>query len=227
MGSVLVGDISLCRSCGWWSASRSGGASWPIGNDIVSSVTRYGAMGSLKELGLPDIEAPLWEARQFLIKHFERRHELDPRLVEETVVSVFQSLGYQGEATAYRNDGGIDAVLSRGAEPPIGVQVKRTKNKIEAEQIRSFAGALLLHNKTAGIYVTMSSFTAGAQDTVAQFKDKLMKIELVDAERFLEALGIAQIAELPSREQVLDLLTNLTMLSSYVSPIPEEWETDP
>jgi restriction system protein len=227
MGSVLVGDIRLCRTCGWWSASRSEGASWPVGNDIVSSVTGYGAMGSLKELGLPDIQVPLWEAREFLTKRFERRCELDPRLVQETVVSVFESLGYQVQATAFRNDGGIDGVLSRNTEPPIGIQVKRTKNKIEAEQIRSFAGALLLHDKTVGVYVTMSSFTAGAQSTAANFKDRLLRIELVDAARFLEALGIAQRAELPSREQALALLSNLTKLYSSVSPPPEEWKTDP
>lgn len=223
MGTVAVGDIRLCRSCGWWTATRSESGSWPIGRDVVTSVTHYGAAGSLKELGFTDIGAPLWELRTFLQRDFDRRNTVDPRLFEETVVSIFRSLGYEGHVTAYQNDGGIDAVVYRGSELPIGVQIKRTKNKIEAEQIRSFAGALVLQDFTSGIFLTTSSFTAGAVSSAASYREKLISIELVDATRFFDGIGVAQRRELPSREEALDLLSGLEKLHSYVSPPPEEW----
>jgi restriction system protein len=226
MGSVVVGDVRLCRSCGWWTATRSQGASWPIGNDIVTSITRYGAAGSLKELGFSDIQPALWEVRTFLQQHFERNAAVHPRLFEETVVSVFKSLGYDGYVTAYHNDKGIDGVIYKGTEPPIGIQVKQSKNKIEAEQIRSFAGALVLHGLTKGVFVTTSAFTSGARSTVTHYQERLIRVELIDAPRFLSALGLAQRSELPSRDHALALLANLKELSRYTSPPPESLELE-
>jgi restriction endonuclease Mrr len=43
------------------------------------------------------------------------------------------------------------------------VQVKRYRNAIQVEQIRSLAGAHMAHGMTRGIFVTTSSFQSGAQ----------------------------------------------------------------
>jgi restriction endonuclease Mrr len=77
----------------------------------------------------------------------------------------------------------------------VGVQVKRygAHRKIEAEQIRSFAGALLLDGKTRGVFVTTSDFRKGACQAAARYATIGYPIELMNASGFLEALGIAQI----------------------------------
>jgi restriction system protein len=54
-------------------------------------------------------------------------------MFEETVASVFRSLGYDATVTAYSGDGGIDVILHKGEER-IGVQVKRYRNSISVEQ---------------------------------------------------------------------------------------------
>jgi len=55
-----------------------------------------------------------------------------------TVASVFRDCGFHARVTSYSGDGGIEVILERGDET-IGVQVKRYKSAIDAEQIRSLA----------------------------------------------------------------------------------------
>jgi hypothetical protein len=85
-------------------------------------------------------------------------------------------------------------VLDGPANRTIGVQVKRYRRerKIEAEQIRSFAGALVLGGHTKGVFVTTSSFRKGARKTAERFAERGYPVELMDAQRFFEALCIAQ-----------------------------------
>lgn len=90
--------------------------------------------------------------------------------------------------------GGIDVVLDGPDGATAGVQVKRYKKtrKIEAEQIRSLAGALIFNGHTRGAFVTTSSFRRGAKSAARRFGTIGTPIELLDCERFFEALGIAQ-----------------------------------
>ncbi len=148
---------------------------------------------------------------------YERRFDVHPRVFEETVASVFRDLGYTAEVTAYSGDDGIDIILARGAET-VGVQVKRYKNAIEVEQIRSLAGALVLGDMTSGIYVTTSRFRSGAGKAVENFAQRGYRIELIDAGRFYDALKLVQrkayqsFAEFPKK----DVLGNLPRLSTRV-----------
>ena len=66
------------------------------------------------------------------------------------------------------------------------------EQKIEAEQIRSLAGALILNGHTRGAFVTTSSFRRGATSAAHRFGTIGIPIELIDCDRFFEALGIAQ-----------------------------------
>jgi restriction system protein len=72
------------------------------------------------------------------------------------------------------------------------VQVKRVKNKISAEQIRSFAGALLLNGMPHGIFVTTSGYTKYAETAAASALRRGYRIELVNSNDFYAALHIAQ-----------------------------------
>lgn len=198
-GEILTSEARLCLYCGWWSRNeRFRKLDYEEFKDSGCRLHYYsmdGACGQLKALDLKDIETPLEEVNRYLVAKYQDRFEVNPRKYEEVVGSVFRSLGYQSEVTAYQKDGGIDVIL-RDAGSTIGVQVKRYKQKIEAEQIRSLAGALILNDHTSGIFVTTSSFRAGAVKAGKDFVSRGIPIELFDANRFYDALKIAETMEI-------------------------------
>jgi restriction system protein len=181
--------VLACPVCGWWKAERV--------REFDNFVHRFrdymldGAAASLRELDLSDVSAPIKEVRSYLSANYEKRGELHPKLFEETVADVFRDHGYRAEVTAYSGDGGIDVILSRNNEK-VGVQVKRHKKAIKVEQIRSLAGALMLKDLTRGVFVTTSGFQSGGDQAVKDAKIRGYQIDLYDAEKFYDALQIAQ-----------------------------------
>lgn len=155
------------------------------------------ATAVLQELALSNIDTPLDQVRKYLIRHFDARHTLHPRLFEETVASVFRDFGYDTAVTAYSNDGGIDVVLMDENNQKIGVQVKRWKRSIQVKQIRAFLGALTLGGYTRGIFVSTTKFQRGAITAASQCTERHMPIELVDAESLFDMPGIAQMKHHP------------------------------
>ncbi len=153
-----------------------------------------GSVGSLLEFDPTDISKPLSEIRRFITAKQEAVYDLSPRIFEEVVGSVFRDLGWSCRVTAYSGDGGIDVIVDGPDGATAGVQVRRYKKsrKIEAEQIRSLAGALVLNSHTRGVFVTTSSFRRGAKSAARRFGTIGIPIELIDCDRFFEALGIAQ-----------------------------------
>ena len=191
--AVMLAQPALCRGCGWWNVYR-------VKQNYIARTAGVaegysGTIGSLKELDLTDISAPLSEVRQYLLARQEELYSVHPRVFEEVVCSVFKDAGWQARVTAYAGDEGIDVVLDGPDGATVGVQVKRygAHRRIEAEQIRSFAGALLLDGRTRGVFVTTSDFRKGARQAAARYATIGYPIELVNASGFLEALGIAQI----------------------------------
>lgn len=114
-----------------------------------------GATGVLRRFDTGGQTAPLSEIRQYLAARYDARFHIDPRRFEDVVVSVYRDLGYDVEATGKTGDGGVDAVLRRNGSA-VGVQVKRVHGRVEAEAIRSFAGALYLKGMLRGVFVTTS-----------------------------------------------------------------------
>lgn len=190
-------SFTICETCGWWKVIRIRHA-WGID-------TRSSAIASLRELDLSDVRVPINEVRDYLSAKYEKRFLLHPRVLEETVASVFKDHGYRVTVTGRTGDDGIDVIL-RKAEQEIGVQVKRFKDSIEVEQIRSLAGALLLSHFTEGMFITTSSFQRGAQGTVDRYLacQQPVSIRLIDAWRFYDALKIAQ-RSLPRPLDEIDL----------------------
>ena len=180
-------NVEACPACGWWKAQYI--KSWANPGEICTDIYQGGA--SLKELDVTDLSLPIAEVRDYLAIRYEERLKIHPRLFEEVVGSVFSNLGYSTVVTAYSGDDGIDVILTRGGET-VGVQVKRYKNKINVEQIRSLAGALVLNGLTRGIFVTTSTFESGAHSTADRLGQKGYRIELMDAPRFFDALQLSQ-----------------------------------
>lgn len=188
LGYLTEVRVGICQICGWWNAR--GEARERI-DHYSTAVYELGSFGVLKNLDLTEVETPLQEVRDYLMAKYEDRLQMDPRLFELTVGSVFADHGYVAEVTAYSGDGGIDVILSTG-EKRIGVQVKRWKNKVEATQIHSLMGAMVLAGLTKGMFVTTSSFRSGAVEDADRFSALGTPIELLDAPRFFDALRISQ-----------------------------------
>lgn len=197
-------SVRACAVCGWWVLCREEFTRMHspghrpgdrLARDTSSpphELRRFGAVPCLKRFSLGDLSVPLQEVRAYLAGRYEERFDVHPRKFEEVVASVFADLGYRTRVTSYSGDNGIDVVLDGPNDEVIGVQVKRHRNKIDVEQIRSLAGALVYHGITRGIFVTTSGFQSGAARTAQTFADRGYPIRLVGARRMLEALHIAQ-----------------------------------
>ena len=188
----LFVQLSFCALCGWWTVYRVHQGEHP---EIPQIEGYSGTIGCIKELDVTDISAPLKEVRQYFLARRDSIYDAHPKLLEDVVCSIFKDLGWTARVTAYSRDGGIDVILDEPSGSTVGIQVKRygQNKRIEAEQIRSLAGALMLGGHTKGIFVTTSRFRKGAVATAEGFCELGCPIELMDAERFLEALGIAQV----------------------------------
>ncbi|AIO35684.1 restriction endonuclease family protein [Burkholderia cenocepacia] len=199
-GSVLEQRSSLfiCPLCGWWVALEQ--AILPALKWQHWCITLF-ATAVLKELALSDIDTPLDQVRKYLLRRFEARHSMHPRLFEETVASVFRDFGYDSALTTYSRDGGIDVILRDGNDQEIGVQVKRWKKSIQVEQIRSFLGALTLGGYAKGIFVSTTKFQRGAIAAAVQCTERHIPIELIDADSFFDMLGVAQLKNSPDPSQ--------------------------
>lgn len=196
--------LRVCPLCGWWIAFRETVSPGP-----VVEVNSYGGVGGLKILDMTHVNTPLGEVRQYLTARFESRFTISPRLFEETVASVFSDLGYSARVTAYSGDDGIDVILDGKNGDTIGIQVKRYRDRIAVAQIRELIGALVINRLTKGIFVTTSDFQSGAQRTANLAFEHGMRIELVNANEFYEALKLAQRNRYTSDDQQ-EFLQNFT-----------------
>lgn len=187
--SDLFAYCHICEFCGWWAADYRGflGAKGMIW-EVIAGVT-----AALRNFDISDISTPILDVRSFLSGRYDVRNSVHPRKYEEVVASVFADLGYRVELTSYSRDGGIDVLLENGSNC-FGVQVKKSKNKIQVDAIRSFVGALMIGGVTKGIYVATSGFTRGAKATADIASKSIMPIELWNASSFLEALKVAQLS---------------------------------
>jgi restriction system protein len=156
----LLVQFSLCLVCGWWTVYRVHQGHLPRSREAESY---SGTIGCLKELDLENASIPLGEVRKYIAAIKTKVFEVDPDVFEDIVGSIFQDFGYRVRVTGQRvpgseGDDGIDVILD-SSEGTVGIQVRRYKKylRIEADAIRSLAGALLLGGHTKGIFVTTVS----------------------------------------------------------------------
>lgn len=203
--------LETCNACGWWNLIKNisiAAEVWQIWDFF------YGCSGVLRKLDIEDSKTPIDEVSRYLIANYESRFQVNPRLFEEVVADVYKGLGYYVQVTGYSNDGGIDVVLRNSAEKIIGVQVKRYKNKIKVEQIRAFAGALVLAGYNRGIFVTTSDFQPGALKAVNKYNSKTLPITLINSQEFYDALRISSIDRFDNKK-LLESLNKEKISSLY------------
>ncbi len=108
-----------------------------------------------------------------------------PDFLEQLVVDLVVAMGYggsrkdAGEALGRAGDEGIDGIIK---EDPLGLdiiylQAKRWDANVARPEIQKFAGALQGQRARKGIFITTSSFSAGAVEYVSRIETKIILID--------------------------------------------------
>lgn len=104
------------------------------------------------------------------------------------MINLMTKMGYKGAngdafVTQKSNDEGIDGILNQDALGlrKVFVQVKRyvEKNTVGRQVISQFHGDLDLQGADAGVFITTSSFTSGAEEAAKRFNIKLIDGEML------------------------------------------------
>lgn len=122
------------------------------------------------------------------IQLLEKFKEIDPYYFEKVILMMLQKMGYgEFEETPKSGDGGIDGIINQdqlGLER-IYIQAKRfSENKVREKDIRNFIGAMS-GDTSKGIFVTTSSFDAGA---LSKANDAHHKIILIDGSQLVDLM---------------------------------------
>ena len=122
------------------------------------------------------------------IQLLEKFKEIDPYYFEKVILMMLQTMGYgEFEETPKSGDGGIDGIINQdqlGLEI-IYIQAKRfSENKVREKDIRNFIGAMS-GDTSKGIFVTTSSFDAGA---LSKANDAHHKIILIDGSQLVDLM---------------------------------------
>ncbi len=112
---------------------------------------------------------------------------IDPYDLQELVASLLTAMGYHVNWVSPRGkDAGLDIVAYTdplGTKPPrIKVQVKRRKDSIGVEELRSFLA--LINEDDVGIFVTTGGFSKDATD-LARHQER-RQITLIDQQRLVD-----------------------------------------
>jgi restriction system protein len=114
-----------------------------------------------------------------------------PKFFEMLVLDLIHAMGYGASRADLQHagrsgDGGIDGIISldRLGLEKVFVQAKRWQNSVGPESVQAFYGALEGRRANKGVFITTSSFTAGAID----FASLIEKIVLIDGARLAELM---------------------------------------
>ena len=184
----------VCTICGWWNVFRRE-EHWrrQMFDPFETCTFNAAAWGTLKTFDVADLTAPTEALIQYLVAKYDERFCLHPKKFEEIVGAVYASEGYSVRVTSYSGDRGLDVIVLDGpGDQEIGIQVRRYRGKIQAEAIRSLAGAMIVNGITRGAFITTSSFTRGARATARDCCRLGRPVELIDADSFYARLRLRQ-----------------------------------
>ena len=111
-------------------------------------------------------------------------HQMDPYDFQYLVAGLLRGMGYYVNWISPRGkDRGIDIVALSDPigthGPRVKVQVKRERNKTDAQTLRAFYS--VLHEGDVGLFVTLGGFTADANN---EARNEIRRIRLIDATEF-------------------------------------------
>lgn len=127
---------------------------------------------------------------------------VSPERFEVLVVDLLEAMGYgEGRAVGRSGDGGIDGIINQDALglEKVYVQAKRyTSGSVGEPDIRNFAGSMIAHGATKGVFITTSSFSGTAQRTAANVSQRNETIRLVDGNELAQLMirhGVGVVTE--------------------------------
>lgn len=115
----------------------------------------------------------------------DRALAVEPSAIERLVVRLLEAMGYgkagRIEHSGKSGDGGIDGIIS---QDPLGLdrvymQAKRyaRDNVVQRRAIQGFVGALLGAQSDRGVFITTSSFSAGARQEAERVNARVVLID--------------------------------------------------
>ena len=135
---------------------------------------------------------------------------VSPDHFERLVVDLLVKMGYgQGEQVGRSGDEGIDGIIN---QDPLGLekvylQAKRWTGQVGEPEIRNFAGSLVAHGATKGVFITSSTFSNTAKQTADNVSRRSESIRLVDGHelaRLMIAHGVGVVTEYTYEIKKLD-----------------------
>ena len=174
--------------------------------DLLSAITNFESIGILGPDGQPlsstalrssqivtDVTAVNDELLQVLHRDPKLLWTISPRKFEEVVAELISRLGYAVELTPASKDGGFDIYAARRdglGEFMYLVECKRyaPTRKVGVEIVRSLHGVVNSVRATAGIVVTTSHFTSGAEEFQKRNSFQLQLHDYLVLRRWLDSL---------------------------------------
>jgi len=148
----------------------------------------------VSSMTLEKSEADAWaEVKNYLNK-------MDPYDLQEAVAGLLEGMGHHIEWIAPRGpDGGIDIHAASGgvSGKRTKVQVKRRKDTLSVDAIRSFRGTL--KEGDTGLFISTSGFTGEAAKDARQGDRHLI---LIDGKRFFD-LWVSHYEKIPEERRLL------------------------
>lgn len=110
----------------------------------------------------------------------DRIMDQDPTFFERLVMDVLGAMGYgRGQQLGGSGDEGFDGVINedRLGLDRIYVQAKRWTDSVGRPAVQGFVGALAGRGATKGVFITTSSFSAGARSYADQVQARVILID--------------------------------------------------
>jgi len=116
----------------------------------------------------------------------QKTREMSPYKFEQLVLDLLLSMGYGGTnknmamVTPYSHDNGVDGIIPEDALglDKIYIQAKKyTDTTVGKPEIQQFIGALNEQKASKGVFVTTSTFTQGAKESVNKASSKIVLID--------------------------------------------------
>jgi len=117
----------------------------------------------------------------------QKTREMSPAKFEQLVLDLLLAMGFGGankdlaKVTPISHDNGVDGIIPQDALglDKIYIQAKRYKegSSVQKPEIQQFIGALNEQKATKGVFVTTSTFSQGAKESVSKATSKIVLID--------------------------------------------------
>lgn len=125
----------------------------------------------------------------------QKARDMSPAKFEQLVLDLLLAMGYGGsnkdlaKVTPISHDNGVDGIIPEDALglDKIYIQAKRYKEgaPVHKPEIQQFIGALSEQKASKGVFVTTSTFTQGARESVSKATSKIVLIDGIALAKYM------------------------------------------